>query len=352
MPTEKELAMQRKQDELQQQQQAEANAVLATQPASLARELTPKEQSMVNMTQALNPGTKVEAPAAADTPSVTEKPKYTPLYDWSSGLSMKDAYKQGKHDRDAIWMDREKWGRENDNPANFFEAMDMAPDDFDPKKTYTENVDDQKKAKAQERLERFSNFLSHLGNFIGAAAFGAPSQTLEPAQQLTARQQAVREKTEALRRAYNDRFFEQMSKQRAIERQEQLDRQKLIVENRREDRKDKELQLRAEKNDAYNKYIESQAAKNDEQAAYWKAKYQALEEGKSYDVALKEARIAQARAAARRSNILADNAANGTETETTVTKKTPFGKQTTTTKKSTRPASSSSNKPQRKKIDY
>lgn len=225
MPTEKELAMQRKQDELQQQQQAEANAVLATQPTSLGRELTPKEQSMVRMTQALNPETNVEAPAVTDTPLVTEKPKYTPLYDWSSGLSMKDAYKQGKHDRDAIWMDREKWGRENDNPANFFEAMEMAPDDFDPKKTYTENVDDQKKAKARERMESFGNFLAHLGNFIGTTAFGAPSQTLEPAKELTARQQAMRDRTEALRTAYNNNFFEAYNKQRAMDRQAELDKQ-------------------------------------------------------------------------------------------------------------------------------
>lgn len=62
MPTNKELAMRRKQEELQQQQQAEANAALATQPASLGRELTPKEQSMANMTQMLNPETKVDAP--------------------------------------------------------------------------------------------------------------------------------------------------------------------------------------------------------------------------------------------------------------------------------------------------
>jgi hypothetical protein len=249
MPTEKELAMQRKQDELQQQQQAEANAVLATQPASLGRELTPKEQSMVNMTQALNPETKVEAPAVTDTPLVTEKPKYTPLYDWSSGLSMKDAYKQGKHDRDAIWMDREKWGRENDNPANFFEAMEMTPDDFDPKKTYTENVDDQKKAKARERMEMFGNFLRHLGNFIGTTAFGAPSQTLEPAKELTARQQAMRDRTEALRTAYNNNFFEAYNRQRAMDRQAELDKQNADYRNEQLKISNEGLKLRQQAED-------------------------------------------------------------------------------------------------------
>lgn len=243
MPTEKELAMQRKQDELQQQQQAEANAVLATQPASLARELTPKEQSMVRMTQALNPE------VMTDTPSVTEKPKYTPLYDWSSGLSMKDAYKQGKHDRDVIWMDREKWGRENDNPANFFEAMEMTPDDFDPKKTYSENVDDQKKLKARERMESFGNFLAHLGNFIGTTAFGAPSQTLEPAKELTARQQAMRDRTEALRSGYNKNFFEAYNKQRAMDRQAELDKQNADYRNNQLKISNEGLKLRQQAED-------------------------------------------------------------------------------------------------------
>lgn len=348
MPTDKELAMQRKQDELQQQQQAEANAVLATQPASLGRELTPKEQSMVNMTQALNPETKVEAPAVADTPSVTEKPKYTPLYDWSSGLSMKDAYKQGKHDKYAIWMDREKWGRENDNPANFFEAMEMTPDDFDPKKTYTENVDDQKKQQRQERWEKIGNFLSHLGNFIGAAGFGAPSQTLEPAQQLTARQQAVREKTEALRRAYNDRFLENYWKQRADERKaEQLEN-----DNRKQDRLDVQQRLLARKQDWLEKYqqgtldLKSEKLDIDRQLA--EGKISKME----HDAAIAELNAQTRRISANTSAAREARLANGTETDTTVTKQTPFGKQTTTTKKSTRPASSSSKKPQRKKIDY
>lgn len=345
MPTDKELAMQRKQDELQQQQQAEANAVLATQPASLGRELTPKEQSMVNMTQALNPETKVKAPEVADTPLVTEKPKYTPLYDWSNGLSMKDAYKQGKHDRYAIWMDREKWGRENDNPANFFEAMEMTPDDFDPKKTYTENVDDQKKQQRQERWEKIGNFLSHLGNFIGAAGFGAPSQTLEPAQQLTARQQAVRENTEALRRAYNDRFFEQMSKQRAIERQAELDKHNSEINRKKMELQEERLKDQQRRTEIAD--FNAQANKEFRNASL---------DLKSRALDIKEAvsngqlSVAQGRLALQR--LKEGRLAGGTETSSTVTKQTPFGKQTTTTTKTTRPAGISSKKPQRKKIDY
>lgn len=232
MPTDKELAMQRKQDELQQQQQAEAAAALATQPPSLGRELTPKEQSMANMSQQLQ------------TPDVTtEKPKYTPLYDWSTGMTMKDAYNQGKHTRDEIWIDRDRWGRENNNPANIMEAYDMIPETHDGTKTKVENEEDEKKLKAKERLDRFGNFLQHLGNFIGAVGYGAPSQTIEPARELTDRQKKVRDETQALRTAYNNRFFENYWKQRA----EESSQDRLTITKQQQDRLDADLRLRTDK---------------------------------------------------------------------------------------------------------
>lgn len=342
MPTEKELAMQRKQDELQQQQQAEANAVLATQPASLGRELTPKEQSMVRMTQALNPEVKT------DTPSVTEKPKYTPLYDWSSGLSMKDAYKQGKHDRDAIWMDREKWGRENDNPANFFEAMEMAPDDFDPKKTYTENVDDQKKAKAQERMEMFGNFLRHLGNFIGTTAFGAPSQTLEPAKELSARQQAMRDKTEALRTAYNNNFFEAYNKQRAMDRQAELDKQN--YENKKAQLDIATEKLRDQQRRTEIAEFNAQANKDFKNASL-KLKQRALDIREA--VINGQLSVAQGRLALAR--LKEGRLSNGTKTTVTKEENTPLGPEsstTTTVKEYIGRSGSPSSNDERPVVDY
>lgn len=204
---------------------------------------------MVRMTQALNPETKVEAPAATDTPLVTEKPKYTPLYDWSSGMSMADAYKQGKHNRGDILRDRERWGKENDNPVNILEAMDMVPENYDPRKTYQENELEEKRRKRQENWEKIGNFLSHLGNFIGTTAFGAPSQTLEPAKELSARQQAMRDKTEALRTAYNNNFFEAYNKQRAMDRQAELDKQNADYRNEQLKISNEGLKLRQQAED-------------------------------------------------------------------------------------------------------
>lgn len=154
--------------------------------------------------------TKVEDPAAT-----TKKNSY--LYDWASGMSMADAYKQGKHNRGDIMRDRERWGRENNNPVNILEATDMVPENHDPRKTYQENELEEKRRKRQENWEKIGNFLSHLGNFVGAAGWGGSVQGLEQPKELTARQKAIRDKTEALRTAYNKSYFENYYKQRAAE---------------------------------------------------------------------------------------------------------------------------------------
>lgn len=111
----------------------------------------------------------------------------------------------------------------------------------DGDKTVAANEALKKKAERQAKMEQWSNFLMHLGNFIGTTQ-GAPSQKIESAQELTDRQRKIREATEALRaKGYNQ-----------------------MMVNIYKDRQDKQAQMQAEAaakaNDALAAYRGSQKA--------------------------------------------------------------------------------------------
>lgn len=114
----------------------------------------------------------------------------------------------------------------------------------DGDKTVAANEALKKKAERQAKMEQWSNFLMHLGNFIGTTQ-GAPSQKIESAQELTDRQRKIREATEALRaKGYNQ-----------------------MMVNIYKDRQDKQAQMQAETaakaNDALAAYRGSQKAQED-----------------------------------------------------------------------------------------
>lgn len=114
----------------------------------------------------------------------------------------------------------------------------------DGDKTVAANEALKKKAERQAKMEQWSNFLMHLGNFIGTTQ-GAPSQKIESAQELTDRQRKIREATEALRaKGYNQ-----------------------MMVNIYKDRKDKQAQMQAEAaakaNEALAAYRGSQKAQED-----------------------------------------------------------------------------------------
>lgn len=109
-----------------------------------------------------------------------------------------------------------------------------------------------------------------------------------------------------------------------------------LLAKRRQDRLDKETKIKEDKAAAYQQYQASVTSKNEEQAAYWRAKWEALEAGKDADTALKEAKAAQARAAARLANVRADaggfsntaGAGMGEYTTTTVVERDKRGRET------------------------
>ena len=90
----------------------------------------------------------------------------------------------------------------------------------DGDKTVAANEALKKKAERQAKMEQWSNFLMHLGNFIGTKQ-GAPSQKIESAQELTDRQRKIREATDALRAKGYDQMLLNIYKDRQ-DRQAQL----------------------------------------------------------------------------------------------------------------------------------
>lgn len=83
----------------------------------------------------------------------------------------------------------------------------------DGDKTVAANEALKKKAERKAKMEQWSNFLMHLGNFFGTVQ-GAPSQKIESAQDLTDRQRKIREATDALRQKGYDKMMVNIWKDR------------------------------------------------------------------------------------------------------------------------------------------
>lgn len=83
----------------------------------------------------------------------------------------------------------------------------------DADKTVAANEALRKKAERQAKMEKWSNFFMHLGNFFGTTQ-GAPSQKIESAQELTERQRKLREGTDALRQKGYDQMMVNIWKDR------------------------------------------------------------------------------------------------------------------------------------------
>ena len=83
----------------------------------------------------------------------------------------------------------------------------------DADKTVAANEALRKQAERQAKMEKWSNFFMHLGNFFGTTQ-GAPSQKIESAQELTERQRKLREGTDALRQKGYDQMMVNIWKDR------------------------------------------------------------------------------------------------------------------------------------------
>lgn len=164
--------------------------------------------------QATAPGKPTDAVSIQAGEAVT--PEY--LADWQGGTTFTDAIRKGDKSIAEYMTDYNKFAKATGGePLDIFEMMN-AIQGRDVNKSVAQNEADEKKLARRERWQQFGNLLAHLGNFIGTAAFGAPSQTIESSTELTKRQQALRDKTLALRNTYNQNLLAQLWKDRADQR--------------------------------------------------------------------------------------------------------------------------------------
>lgn len=178
-------------------------------------------QGTVNTTQNSGQGEAGATNNTGQNQTVTT-PQVEYKYPWETGMTMDQAYAQGKHSWHDIYMDRYRWGVANNNPVNVFEASMMLPQNHDIQKTKTQNEDDIKKTERKEKFDKIGMFLTHLGNFVGAVGFGGLDVKPEDPVKFTERQQRLKDKTEALRMAYNKEWFANAYKQMNAERQAEL----------------------------------------------------------------------------------------------------------------------------------
>lgn len=240
-----------------------------THVAEKGRELPVSGQNGVVTTQNSGQGETGATNTTGQQQTVTT-PQVEYKYDWGSGMTMRDAYDQGKHSWAEIYADRRAWGKANDSPVDIFEANMLFPRNHDLEKTKTQNEEDVEKAERKEKFEKIGNFLTHLGNFVGTVGFGGLDVKPEDAVKLSERQQRLKDKTEALRSAYNKDWFNSAYKQMAADRQAELDKanaEHKATQDELARRKQEDLERRTailEFNAQVNKEFKDAKTRNDE----------------------------------------------------------------------------------------
>lgn len=187
----------------------------------------------------------------------------------------------------------------------------------------------------RERAEKSALFVSRLSDVADvmlqaynharglpniSTAQNASDKTMQRILQSRREMEGYRQKGLSITKAIADIENKMVSMKQAKERQERLD---------------KETKIKQAKAEAYRGYYEAMANKNNEMAAFYKAKAEALEEGKSLDEALKLAKIAKEKASANKTNAEAANVGKtktvDKETATEKNGETTYKKETTTT---------------------
>ena len=261
------------------------------------------------------PGIKLDTTGKIPTENIVPQPSV-----WEKGFSsgLKESGTPLNKIGEAINSYNEWATKNGKDPVDFASAF-QEYHSYDPSKSVEQNEADEKKAKRTEDWEKFGNFLQHFGNFVGTLN-GGTNVPIETADNLTKRQQLLKDRTMAQRDSSWQRIYQTYKNKKDNE----LKQKSAELAAKREARQDAESQSRIAKNEAYANYQKAVTDKNTEEAAYWKAKADALEKGLPLDQALKEAKIAAEKARANASNAAAnkskaeaDNVGKGKTTTTT-----------------------------------
>lgn len=162
--------------------------------------------------QATVPTASTPQTTVPETETQTKQPY---LVDWNT-TSAKQAYDLGQHSMYDLIMDQQRWAQENNKPFIATDWMGLSKD-TDVSKTKEENELDAKRAKRKEQWDAVGNFLTHLGNFVGAAGWGGAVKLEDPVA-YSERQRKIKEAAMDRRNAYNQLLLQQIGKDRAEQR--------------------------------------------------------------------------------------------------------------------------------------
>lgn len=194
--------------------------------------------------------------------------------------------------------------------------------------------------KAQAAISAFGDGASAIANLI-ATTKGSPNVE-RPKPNLSDRSMARWEQLRQERKADADKYYQQMMRAVQMDENQNNYETQLRIRQQQQDRLDRDLRRKEAIAEAQTDRYHAMQSKDLAAVEYTNAKIRALEEGKSLDQALKEARIAEVKARERLSNRKADNvgvssrrggrsSSNGEYTIEKTSKKTDARGKTTTT---------------------
>nr|WP_298672870.1 hypothetical protein [uncultured Prevotella sp.] len=230
---------------------------------------------------AANPAPAVPGQPASPSGTRTQAPAQPQYYaDWAKTPFLEGIKGNNKTIAENI-SDYNKWAKDNhQDPLDIFD-IEEAITGQDANKSYQDNEAAKKNLARKQKWEQIGNFLAHLGNFVGTLN-GAPNQPIESAEDLSKRQQALKERTEGLSKSGSGGMSENLNniltaivKDRAEKRAEELNNsnialrgaQKNAIESDEQNKKDLSS-ANVNKINTQTNNIEQEALRNKTQAKY------------------------------------------------------------------------------------
>lgn len=217
-------------------------------------------------------------PGVQTAPTQPQQPQY--YADWTKTPFLEGIKGNNKTIAENI-SDYNKWAKDNhQDPLDIFD-IEEAIEGKDANKSYKDNETAKANLARKQKWEQIGNFLAHLGNFVGTLN-GAPNQPIESAEDLSKRQQALKERTEGLSKSGSGGMSENLNniltaivKDRAEKRAEELNNsnialrgaQKNAIESDEQNKKDVSS-ANVNKINTQTNNIEQEALRNKTQAKY------------------------------------------------------------------------------------
>lgn len=199
------------------------------QTTGAATPIQPSPDTQPTQPQSVTPAIATPAAETTPPPPQSQTQAKTPAYlaDWQNN-TFGDVVKNSDKSIAELISDRNRWAQDTKgNPLDVYEIM-SAIQGKDISKSAKQNADEEKAAARKARWDQVSNLLLQLGNFMGTIG-GAPGYKYEDPNELTKRQQALRDAVLKQRETANTNYLAQIWKQQADQRAKELNAANIIL---------------------------------------------------------------------------------------------------------------------------